>query len=116
MGASEYFEPEARAVDAGAVCSLCEGSGWLLEWNKTEGDPRTIHLLPCLIPDCARSGVPANIQVGVSDVHGNRGDLERLARWRSPLAFVTERLGERDVRSVVIPVKSGEREEAGAVR
>ena len=36
-------------------CGLCGGAGWILECNPTQ-TPVELYLLPCLIPDCDKSG------------------------------------------------------------
>jgi len=37
-------------------CSLCYDTGWLLEAKQKSDGAVTVELLPCLIPDCAKSG------------------------------------------------------------
>lgn len=36
-------------------CTLCHDTGWLIE-AKTKNGVTSMELIPCLIPDCARSG------------------------------------------------------------
>lgn len=41
-------------------CTMCHGTGWVLEDNHAEG-PLMLELLPCLLPDCRFSGRPVKI-------------------------------------------------------
>ncbi len=36
-------------------CTLCRDTGWLLEC-KDRGGAVTMEIIPCLIPDCKKSG------------------------------------------------------------
>ena len=37
-------------------CSLCHDVGWVLEAKKKPDGVVTLEILPCLIPDCEKSG------------------------------------------------------------
>lgn len=54
-------------------CSACGDSGWVLDCDPTK-DPACLELLPCLLPDCARSGRPLAL------VSLNGAGLEVVAR------------------------------------
>ena len=41
------------------VCTLCRDVGWILDSNLKS--PITIEFIPCLIPDCQRSGQPISL-------------------------------------------------------
>jgi len=38
-----------------AECTLCRDTGWLLE-TKDKNGIVTMEIIPCLIPDCKKSG------------------------------------------------------------
>ena len=37
-------------------CTLCHNTGWVLELQHYIPDKITLELIPCLIPDCDKSG------------------------------------------------------------
>ena len=41
-------------------CTLCRDTGWLIE-AKTGNNITTMELIPCLIPDCKKSGQPIEL-------------------------------------------------------
>lgn len=66
--------PPRRSIDVVAVaCSACGDSGWVLDCDPSK-DPACLELLPCLLPDCARSGRP------LASVTLNGAGLEIVAR------------------------------------
>jgi len=52
-------------------CTLCHDVGWIIDCNPTK-EPLTIELIPCLIPDCRKSGRKIEIMsvymLGLSNV------------------------------------------------
>jgi hypothetical protein len=42
------------------TCTLCHDTGWLIEAKDRNGHI-TLELIPCLIPDCTRSGQPVDL-------------------------------------------------------
>jgi hypothetical protein len=45
-------------------CPLCHDVGWIIECNPTRM-PLNVELIPCLIPDCKKSGR----KIEIMDVH-----------------------------------------------
>ena len=42
------------------TCTLCHDTGWLIE-AKNRAGYTTLELIPCLIPDCMKSGQPVKL-------------------------------------------------------
>ena len=42
------------------TCTLCHDTGWLIE-AKDRAGVTTLELIPCLIPDCKKSGQPVSL-------------------------------------------------------
>jgi hypothetical protein len=48
------------------TCTLCHDTGWLIEAKNRAGKV-TLEIIPCLIPDCTKSGQPVKL-VSVNDL------------------------------------------------
>ena len=54
-------------------CSLCHDTGWLLE-AKDRGGKVTLEVIPCLIPDCEKSGQRVEL-MSVNDMQFSKATM-----------------------------------------
>ena len=59
------------------ICTLCHDTGWLLEAKERKGVV-TMEIIPCLIPDCVKSGQP--VELLSLDLMRLKGDCARHPR------------------------------------
>ena len=60
-------------------CALCHGTGWIIE-AKDKAGWVTLEIIPCLIPDCKKSGQKIKL-MSVNEMYFKRVAMEPIHQY-----------------------------------